>query len=132
MANQMTTQTQKSRSAVPYETGTGRVFRPVAEIYETEGSVFVNVEMPGIDAGDIEITLENQVLSLRGSLGSKSRNSWQPVVREYGEGDYERAFTLSDDVDAEKIIARHINGVLRLEVPKAETKRPRRIEVKAA
>lgn len=131
MANEMTTQTQQSRAAVPYDAGSGRVYRPAADIFETEDSVFVNVEMPGIDAGDVEITLENQMLSLRGALDGKSRDGWQPVVREYGEGDYERVFTLSDDVDADKIKARHTNGVLRLEVPKAEAKRPRRIEVKA-
>ena len=131
MANEMTTQMQQSRSAVPYDGGSGRVFRPAADIYETEDSVFVNVEMPGVDAGDVEITLENQMLSLRGSLGSKTRDGWQPGGREYVEGDYERVFTLSDDVDADKIKARHTNGVLRLEVPKAEAKRPRRVKVKA-
>jgi len=131
MTNEMTTQTQQPQSPASYDAGTRRVFRPAVDICETEHSVFVNVEVPGIEVDDVEITLENQVLSIRGSLKTKDREGWNPIGREYEEGDYERIFTLSDEVDADKIKANHTNGVLHLELPKAEAKRPRRIEVKA-
>lgn len=108
------------------------VFRPNTDIVETDDSVIVEAEMPGVARDTVDITLENRVLTLRGSFAERNREGWRAIYSEYAEGDYERAFTLSEDIDREKINATFKNGVLRLELPKAETAKTRKIAVKAA
>lgn len=108
------------------------VYRPATDIFETDDSVVVEAEMPGVSRDNIDITLENRVLTIRGEAVVHERQGWRPVYGEYGEGDYERVFTLSEDIDREKIDASFRNGVLRLELPKAESVKSRKISVKAA
>lgn len=107
-----------------------RLFRPPADIRQTDTSVLIDLDMPGVDPEHVDVTLENRVLTIRGGVRDTSRKGWALVVREYGEGDYQRVFTLSEDVDADRIKAACRNGVLHLELPRAEQSMPRRITVK--
>lgn len=107
-----------------------RLFRPPVDIRETEDAVLIDLDMPGVDPGDVDVTLENRVLTIRGHITDGAREGWTPVFREYGEGDYQRAFTVSEDVDVESIKANCRRGVLHLELPKAAEVRPRRIKVR--
>ena len=109
-----------------------QVYRPATDIFEIDDKIVLETEMPGVARDTIDITLENRVLTIRGELNERSREGWRAVYAEYGEGDYERSFSVSEDIDQDKIDASFKNGVLRLELPKAETAKARKISVNAA
>jgi HSP20 family protein len=71
------------------------------------------------------------VLTIRGRSVANDHAGYQRVYTEYGHGDYERSFTLSDNIDRDRIEARLKDGVLHLVLPKAETAKARKIELKA-
>lgn len=106
------------------------VFVPATDIYETEGSVVLLADMPGVDDKSVDVNLEKGVLTLRGHVEPKALEGRRLQYAEYRLGDYERSFTLSDEVDGEKINATLKHGVLRLELPKKDAAKPRKIEVK--
>ncbi len=115
------------------ETTRGRpVFRPWTDICETENGVVIAVDMPGVGTDDVDITLEKRVLTIRGHRQPKAPEGYRPAYAEYEEGDYERVFSLSEEIDEANIKAAVDGGVLMLELPKTEPARPKRIEVKAA
>ena len=108
------------------------VFRPLADIREHKGGVTVAVEMPGVGPDDVEIELERRVLTIRGRGRVTSPEGYRRIYAEYDEGDYERAFTVSEDLDASKVKASMKDGVLTLELPRAEASKPKQIKVSAA
>lgn len=108
------------------------LYRPVADIVEGKNGVVVQIEMPGVRSEDVEISVERRVLTVRGRGRLTAPEGFRLVYAEYGEGDYERAFTLSQDIDEGRIAAEMKNGVLMLTLPRAEAAKPRKIEVKAA
>lgn len=108
------------------------VFVPPADIYETNDSIVVLAEMPGVAPDGVDITLERRVLTIRGRSASNGRAGYQRVYNEYADGDYERVFTLSENIDRDRIEATLKDGVLHLILPKAETAKARRIELKAS
>ena len=108
------------------------LYRPVADILEGPEGVVVQIEMAGVPSEEVEISLERRVLTVRGRARVTQPEGYRLVYAEYGEGDYERAFTLSQDIDESKIGAEMKHGVLTLRLPRAEAAKPRRIEVKAA
>jgi HSP20 family molecular chaperone IbpA len=87
--------------------------------------------MPGVDEKSTDITLEKNVLTIYGRVEADVPENHRLCCSEYGVGDYQRVFTLSDEVDGEKIQAVVKNGVLRLVMPKAEAAKTRKIPVKA-
>ena len=109
-----------------------RIYKPATDIFEIDDKVVLETEMPGVTSNAIDITLENRVLTIRGALNERSREGWRAVYAEYGEGDYERSFSVSDDIDQDNINASFKNGVLRLELPKAAAAKTRKIAVNAA
>ncbi len=129
-----TRQTQGNGSAeVSGETTRGRpVFRPWTDICETENGVAIAVDMPGVGTDDVDITLEKRVLTIRGRRQAKQPEGYRLAYAEYEEGDYERVFSLSEEIDEANIKAAVHSGVLMLELPKVEPAKPKRIEVKAA
>jgi HSP20 family protein len=94
--------------------------------------VTLMLEMPGVAADDVDITLEQRVLTIRGSVHQTQPEKLQLAYAEYGEGDFERAFTLSDDFDADKIEASVSHGVLTVTLPRAPESKPKKISVKAS
>lgn len=106
--------------------------RPATDIFETDDDVVLVADMPGVGADDIEVTLERRVLTLRGRARPPAPEGYRQVYGEYRSGGFERAFTLSEDIDRDAIRASTTSGVLRLELPKAASARPKRIEVQAA
>jgi HSP20 family molecular chaperone IbpA len=87
--------------------------------------------MPGVDEKSIDITLEKNVLTIYGTVEADIPENHNLFLSEYGIGDYQRVFTLSDEVDREKIQAIVNNGVLKLILPKAEAAKTKKIQVKA-
>lgn len=113
-------------------TRTRPTVRPRADIYETEDSVTVLAEMPGVAPDGVDVTLERRVLTIRGRRPEAAHEGYRQVYAEYGEADYERVFTVSEDVDRDAIKATQKDGLLILELPKAAPARTRRIEVGTA
>jgi HSP20 family protein len=108
------------------------VFLPPADIYETKDSIVVLTEMPGVPPDGVDITLERRVLTIRGGSAASEHKGYQRVYNEYADGDYERVFTLSENIDRDRIEATLKDGVLHLVLPKAEAARARKIELKAS
>jgi HSP20 family molecular chaperone IbpA len=123
--------TQNPQAAEPESTRPVPVYRPLADIRDTGHGVVLSVEMPGVGPDEVDIDLERRVLTIRGRGRVTSPEGFRRVYAEYGEGDYERAFTLSEDIDEAAIRAEMRDGVLTLTLPRAEAAKPKRIEVKA-
>ena len=107
----------------------GRSYVPDVDIYETADGLWLWADMPGVDESSIEINLVNGVLAIEGRVSLADYENVNPVYIEYNIGNWARRFTVSNDVDTERIKAKMVNGVLEVELPKAERARPRKIEV---
>ena len=126
---------QKREASSPVETErtqAKKVFIPRVDICETKDAIVLLADMPGVDEKSIDITLEKNVLTLLGRVGPDTYEGYRAAYVEYDAGDYERAFTLSDEIDRDRIDASVRNGVLRLTLPKAEPVKLRKINVKSA
>ena len=110
----------------------GRVWAPALDISERKDAYVVTVEVPGVEADDIDITLEDGLLTIQGERQFTSESSEQQyhrVERRYGS--FRRSITLPSQVQADAIEASFDNGVLEVLVPKAEQARPKKITVRA-
>lgn len=131
MAQNLTTTSSGDFERINGE-GTRRpVYRPATDIFETDDHVVLLADMPGVGPEDVEVTLERRALTIRGYAHPPAPDGYRHVYGEYRTGDYERVFTLTEDIDQDDIRATTGNGVLRLELPKAASAKPKRIEVKA-
>lgn len=104
---------------------------PETDVVETEREIRVTVEMPGLKRENIDIDIENNVLTIRGEKREErsegEEGKYHIAERRYGT--FARSFVLPRDVDAENIQARFEDGVLNVTIPKSERARRRRIEV---
>ena len=134
MAQEVRTVDQRTPPATQNrERGVERpVFVPPSDIYEIPDSIVVLAEMPGVSADGVDITLERRVLTIRGRSAPNEHAGYQRVYNEYADGDYERVFTLSENIDRDHIEATLKDGVLHLVLPKAENAKARRIELKSS
>jgi len=108
----------------------GLVFEPRVDIAEVEDDLLLYVDLPGVKAEDVDVRFENRELQIRGKV-TPAATKPNFLLREYGVGDYYRSFSVTDDVDAEKIRADLNDGVLTMHLPKAEALKQRRITVNA-
>ena len=125
-------QVQEKRELEKKEESTiaARAFVPTTDIFETDQALTVVMEMPGVDKANLEIKIENDVLSVSGRIDFSKYEKLQPVYTEYNIGHYRRSFSLSPSrVDQNKIKAEMKDGLLTLTLPKAEQVKPRRIAV---
>ncbi len=109
-----------------------KVFIPPVDIVESKDAIILTADMPGVDEKNVSVTLEKGVLSVLGEVEPASVKDRKLAYAEYEIGDYERAFTLSDEIDQDRIEATVKNGILRLVLPKTEAARARRIPVKTS
>jgi HSP20 family protein len=112
--------------------GGGRVWAPALDISERKDAYLVSVELPGVKADDLDITLEDGLLTIQGERQFTSESSEQQyhrVERRYGS--FRRSITLPSQVKADAIEASFENGVLEVVVPKAEEAKPKKITVRA-
>jgi HSP20 family protein len=114
----------------PSEDVSNRAWMPAVNIRETDAAFLVEAELPGLTKKDIEITLENNLLKLTGERrfekDTKEEN-YHRVERQYGN--FLRTFSLPSQVDANAVKATFKEGVLTIEVPKAEEAKPRKIAI---
>jgi HSP20 family molecular chaperone IbpA len=132
MAGQQELQVQQKREVDKAQEPTTptRSFLPTTDIFETEDALTVVLEMPGVDRDNIDVMVENGVLTVEGKINFNKYEGLQPVYGEYNIGPYRRSFRISSRVDQEKIRAEMRDGVVTLVLPKAEEAKPRRIEVR--
>jgi HSP20 family molecular chaperone IbpA len=132
MAQELKTTDRQTPSALNggERTRTRQVFVPRTDIYETQDNVVLFVEMPGVAPEGVDLTLEKRTLAIRGYAKDQQHQNYRQVYAEYGSGDYERVFTLSEDIDRNGIEASQKNGVLRLVLPKAAPAKARKIQLK--
>ena len=105
---------------------------PEADVVETENEIRVTAEMAGMRPEDVNVDLENNVLTISGEKRlereeGKEGSTYHLSERRYGK--FSRSFVLPRDVDSEKIEARFDNGVLTIRIPKSERARRRRISI---
>jgi len=102
------------------------------DVAEAEDKFLVKASVPGINPDDIEITLSDNVLTIRGEASQTTEEenaTWRLRERRYGA--FQRSITLPTPVNADAIQADYVDGVLELSIPKAEEVKPKRIAVKA-
>lgn len=121
---------KRELAAKEEKTVPGRFYVPYTDVYETSDALTVVMEMPGVDRGNVDVALENDVLRVEGKIDFSKYQGLEPVYTEYNVGNYTRSFSLSDKVDQENISAQLEDGVLTLVLHKVAAARPRRIAVK--
>jgi len=106
---------------------TERHMTPAVDIYETAEGLVLMADLPGVDQDNLEIGLDNNILTIRGV--SRSAAPGDLVSREYELVNFFRRFELGEKIDQGKISAELKHGVLTLQLPKAEAAKARRIQV---
>ena len=119
-----------NRSAGSEEDYALAAWAPAVDIYEQEGNIVLKAELPGVDPKDVDVRVENNVLTLRGERKLDSdvkKEGYHRVERAYGS--FGRSFTLPTVVDTEKIKAEYKDGVLRVTLPKREEAKAKQISI---
>lgn len=112
-------------------TRAAKIYNPDVDIMEGKDRIVVIADMPGVDENSIDITLDENVLTIYGKVDWKAPEKMKLTHAEYGIGDYQRIFTISGEINREKIEANVKDGVLRLTMPKNDAPKMRKIAVQA-
>ena len=105
-------------------------FVPAVNIYEDEHSIHIDAELPGMEEKDIDVSLENNVLTISGERrleNEEKKENFHRIERSYGR--FTRSFTLPPTVDSEHVNAEFSNGVLRISLNKKEEAKPKQIKI---
>ena len=133
LQNQVNRLFESALQSWPGQSSVTSGWAPPADIHETNNELVVTVDLPGIDPKKIDVWVENNVLTIRGERQFEEqkveKEKFHRVERSYGA--FARFFTLSTAVDADKIRADYKDGVLSIALPKAESARPKRIQIAA-
>jgi HSP20 family protein len=130
MAERTTTPAgERTEVAHPQPTRGGAQFTPRVDIVETDRELTLFAELPGVGPDHVELRYENGELTLLGRV-ERRHHGKQPLLQEYEEGDFYRAFTIHESIDASHIEAACKDGLLTVHLPKVEAVRPRQIAVK--
>lgn len=105
-------------------------YRPRVDVLESASEYLVVADMPGVAKDAVDVKFENGALTLTGRRDAGTSDG--ALSQEQRYGNFERAFTMPEDVDAEKISAELANGVLSVHLPKQAAKQPRKIEVRGS
>ena len=118
-----TTSQTETRAAAERETVT---LAPPIDIYETDTAFLLFADMPGVAPEGLEVMVERNTLRIRGRA---EEMTGEPEYQEFELGEYRSIFAITDDLDTERISAVLRDGVLRVEIPKSERLRPKKIPV---
>jgi HSP20 family protein len=111
----------------------GGVWMPSMDVYETEDKIVAKLELPGIEPDNVDVSVEDSTLTVSGTRefsNEVKEESYHRVERRYGS--FTRAITLPQTADTQQVNANFDNGVLTIEVAKAEKAKPKKIHVKAS
>ncbi|MDP7029511.1 MAG: Hsp20/alpha crystallin family protein [Phycisphaerales bacterium] len=105
-------------------------YRAPVDVYETEAEFRVLADMPGARSETIEISVEDNMLTITAEVADRYGDLGEMRFQEYGVGDFHRSFRIGDGVDADAISAVYRDGVLEVTLPKAAAVKSRRIDIK--
>ncbi len=107
------------------------IWTPAVDITEKDDEYLVKVELPGVEKNDVQITLESNILTVKGEKKQEKEEKGENYHRmERSYGSFQRSFTLPTTVKSDKIDASFKDGVLSIRLPKSEEAKPKLIEVK--
>jgi HSP20 family protein len=106
-------------------------FQPNVDIYETADDWVIAADVPGATKDALEIGFDDGILSVKAAVKDRTPGGTTFMLREYPIGDFERRFRVGDGVDATRISAALDAGVLTIRLPKAESVKPRKIEIRS-
>jgi len=124
---------QRKAASIPAETERTRnrkVYVPRVDIIETGDAIVMRADVPGADEKSVEVILEKSILTIRAAIVPREFEGRSIFYAEYDVGDYERSFTVSDEVDRDRIEAVVKNGVLKLTLHKVEQVGAKKIAVR--
>lgn len=104
---------------------------PAVDVAEENDEYIIKIELPGVSKDDVKITLESNILTVRGEKKAEketNEKNYHRMERSYGS--FQRSFTLPTTVKNEKISAEYKDGILTVTLPKAEESKPKQVEVK--
>ena len=107
-------------------------FSPAIDVEEDQDGFTLHVEIPGVEPGSVDVSLEENVLSISGErrfYDEKDADGFRRIERAFGR--FHRSIRLPDRVDADRVEAKYREGILTIAVPKAEESKPRRIQIQA-
>ena len=114
--------------------GVRSAFVPAADVVVAGDEVTVHMDVPGLRVEDLDIELENDVLTVRGErtypYATEDEQAWQRVERGFGR--FERSLRVPAGLDRDAVAAELVDGVLTIRIPKPEALKPRRIEIQTA
>lgn len=105
-------------------------WKPLVDIYDNDENIVITAELPGINKEDIKVDVKDRVLTLKGERLSQNEvkeDSYHRRERVYGK--FERAFTLSVEVDPEEIQADYKDGILKINIPKPKEQKPKQVTI---
>lgn len=105
---------------------------PPVDVIEDVGGITLYADLPGVPKEGLTLQVEDDTLTIEGEIALDLAEGMEPSHAEVSLPRYRRVFTLSKELDSDKVSAEFNHGVLRLRIPKAEHAQPRRIEVKVA
>ena len=131
MASQQELQVQQKREVEKKKetTVSWRTYLPVTDIFETDQALTVVLEMPGVGKDTVDVSVEDDVLTIDGRIDYSKYEGLQPVYTEYNVGHYARSFQLSSKIEQGNIHAELKDGVMILVLPKVEKAKPRKIKI---
>ncbi len=112
----------------------GHLWVPALDVTERKDAYLVTVELPGVDPKNVDISFEQNVLTVRGTKASTlaaGDHEMRVYANERVSGMFERSIRLPEFVDGDNITAQSANGLLEITIPKAQVAQPRKIEIKA-
>jgi len=105
------------------------VIVPPVDIYENENEYVLKADMPGVEKENLEVSLNNNELTVNGTVDGTDANGVEPKYREFLLHNFHRAFQVSEAVNANAIRANLDNGVLTITLPKSEAVKPKKIQI---
>lgn len=117
---------------IPDRIDQSATFTPLVDIFETNDEFIFQADLPGVKAGDIDVNYERGLLTISGKVQPRQTEQTRYLWQEYDVGNFYRQFTINTEINQEGIRADLKNGVLTLHVPKAESARARKIEIRTA
>jgi HSP20 family protein len=107
------------------------VFNPRVDLVDSPEAITLWADLPGVDENTLDITVEKNTLTLKANVQPPVFEGMEPLQREYAVGDYQRSFTISDEIHREGIEATVTQGLLKLTLPKTRHATMRKVAVKA-
>ncbi len=127
-----TVEKQEAVAAVPEPIDSGPRFIPLVDIVETGEAYIFYADLPGVKPADLNITYEDGALTIDGKVAPRQPAAQKYLAREYDVGSFSRSFKIATDVDPDAIKAELKDGVLKLEIPKAESAKVKKIAIKTS